>query len=350
MARLTRREAEEIRKLHSSAMRRAVLSAFTDIKNDVVLADLVARIEAGDIDGALAAINLVAAKFAAMDAALIAAYTAGGTRTANVIGTLNNGQSRVVFGFDVRAPRAERWLQDRSSELIVEIIQDQRDMIRDALERRMVTGHNPRTTALDIVGRIDRTTKRRTGGLIGLTRNQSQYVSNMIDDLTDIQNPISAGRYFSRDRRDRRFDSVIRRAIDEGKDLTAQQVRAISARYEDSLLQLRGETIGRTESINALRAGQQESVLQAMDVEGIRHSEAQKEWDASGDSRTRSDHRRMEGQAVPIDQPFIAPDGSRLMYPGDSSLGASAEQTIQCRCRQRTKVDFLGSALRLEGF
>lgn len=350
MARLMRAEIERIRKLHSTAMRRAVLSAFTDIKNDVVLAQLVARIEAGDIEGALDAINLNRAKFAAMEQALIGAYTSGGVRTAGVIGKVQKGQVRVSFGFDVRAPRAEQWLTRRSSELIVEIIDDQRSMIRAALRRGMTLGDNPRATALDLVGRIDRTTKRRAGGLIGLTEHQHGYVENMRDDLANIRNPGSAGRYFSRERRDRRFDRTIQRAIDENRALTADEIRKISSRYEDSLLQLRGETIGRTESISALRGGQHESVLQAMDEEGIRHDEAEKEWQDTGDGRTRDDHRRMDGQTVPIDQPFVAPDGSLLMYPGDSSMGASAKQIIDCRCRSRTKVDFLGSALRMEGF
>ena len=37
------------------------------------------------------------------------------------------------------------------------------------------------------------------------------------------------------------------------------------------------------------------------------------------------------GQA--LDQPFIV-GGSKLMFPGDNSLGAAANEIIQCRCTQ----------------
>jgi hypothetical protein len=39
--------------------------------------------------------------------------------------------------------------------------------------------------------------------------------------------------------------------------------------------------------------------------------------------------------------PFVLPDGSRMMYPGDTSLGADAGQTINCRCVERFEVDWL---------
>jgi hypothetical protein len=50
----------------------------------------------------------------------------------------------------------------------------------------------------------------------------------------------------------------------------------------------------------------------------------------------------MDGQeVVGFDAPFIAPDGSRMMFPGDTSLGAPGEQTIQCRCFERIRVRYI---------
>lgn len=64
-----------------------------------------------------------------------------------------------------------------------------------------------------------------------------------------------------------------------------------------------------------------------------------KTWLTSRDSRVRSgggpgkyDHVSMDGQTVPIDQPFVSPEGVRLMYPGDRSLGAPAGSIVNCRC------------------
>ena len=56
-----------------------------------------------------------------------------------------------------------------------------------------------------------------------------------------------------------------------------------------------------------------------------------KEWRATEDGRTRDAHHLADGQRVPVDEPFVV-DGEELMFPGDFSLGASPENTINCRC------------------
>lgn len=63
-----------------------------------------------------------------------------------------------------------------------------------------------------------------------------------------------------------------------------------------------------------------------------------KRWVATTDGRVREDHLAMNGVEVPQDSPFIMPDGSKLMFPGDISLGAPPEQVIQCRC---TMIEFV---------
>lgn len=63
-----------------------------------------------------------------------------------------------------------------------------------------------------------------------------------------------------------------------------------------------------------------------------------KRWIATTDGRVRDDHLAMNGVEVPQDEPFVLPDGSKLMFPGDISMGAPAEQVINCRC---TVVEFI---------
>lgn len=58
-----------------------------------------------------------------------------------------------------------------------------------------------------------------------------------------------------------------------------------------------------------------------------------KEWRAVLDSRTRFAHLEADGQIKKIDEPFEV-GNELLMYPSDSSLGASAGNTINCRCGQ----------------
>lgn len=351
MAAISKAELERIRQLQSRAMRAAVIGSFTNIRNDALLAEIVAQLDAGNIEGALQVINYSRAQFAQMEAAIINAYTVGGATVANQVGRINLDRTgpSVVFNFNVRAPRAEEWITRHSSNLIVEIIEDQRNMARNVMRAGLEAGRNPRNVALDLVGRIDSVTKRRQGGFIGLTDQQAGYVLNARREL-ESGDPTLMRNYFSRERRDKRFDSLVRKAIDEGRPVSADDLNKITSRYNDRLLDYRGEVIARTESLDALRAGQHESVQQAMEQAGVLPSEAKKVWDATLDSRTRQDHAQMEGQERPIGVPFTAPDGSRLQYPGDRSLGASASQTIQCRCRERQEIDFIGRALRIEGF
>ena len=62
-----------------------------------------------------------------------------------------------------------------------------------------------------------------------------------------------------------------------------------------------------------------------------------KRWVATKDDRTRHLHDKLDGQEVPLDEPFTV-DGEELMFPGDISRGASAGNVINCRC---TMVEFI---------
>lgn len=56
-----------------------------------------------------------------------------------------------------------------------------------------------------------------------------------------------------------------------------------------------------------------------------------KVWVATPDGRTRDAHRAAHGQRRALNEPFTV-GGERLSYPGDSSLGASASNIVNCRC------------------
>ena len=60
--------------------------------------------------------------------------------------------------------------------------------------------------------------------------------------------------------------------------------------------------------------------------------EMEKVWIATTDSRTRPEHIAMNGVEVPQDEPFVLPDGTKMMFPGDISMGADASQVCNCRC------------------
>lgn len=77
--------------------------------------------------------------------------------------------------------------------------------------------------------------------------------------------PTLIANYFTRVRRDKRFDAAIQAAIDAGKPIPADTVAKITGRYADRLLELRGETVGRTETLTALNSASTEAMQQAID-------------------------------------------------------------------------------------
>lgn len=54
-------------------------------------------------------------------------------------------------------------------------------------------------------------------------------------------------------------------------------------------------------------------------------------WSTSGLTNTRMEHLEMEGVCVDENDPFIV-GGEMMMYPHDSSMGASAGNIINCAC------------------
>lgn len=223
-----------------------------------------------------------------------------------------------------------------SSRLVTMIVDDQREAIRAVIEGGIEAGRGPRQTALDIVGRVNKATGKREGGIVGLNAPQAKAWLKAGDEL-DALDPA----YFERKLRDKRFDPMVKRAIAEGKPLSKADRERVLNRYSDRLLKHRGDMIARTETIASLNAGRAEGMQQLIDAGNVTADQVVRVWDSTGaDGRTRDSHLAMEGQRRAMNEPFVTPTGYRLMQPGDSSLGAPGSETINCRCVLRFDIDF----------
>src|SRR5690606_6134093 len=223
---------------------------------------------------------------------------------------------------------------EHSSTLITRIVDDQRAAVRQALTEGMVDGRNPRSVALDIVGRVNRATGRREGGIIGLTAQQERFVASARRELSD---PAIMEHYFTRTRRDRLFDSMVLKAIREEKPLDRATIDRIVGRYSDRLLELRGETIARTEAMASLHASQMEAYRQAIDTGAVARQDVRRVWVSTRDNRVRDSHRAMDGESVGLDEAY----SNGLMYPGDPNGPVS--ETANCRCTQLIRIDFMSN-------
>lgn len=322
-------------------LRDAFLASFNDIRSNVVLQKVVDALERKDINGAIAAMNIDRAAFAPLERAIEQAFAAGGTVTVAGMPALRDRKGAAVFfRFDVRNPRAERQIKAQAANLVKQIIDDQRQALRRAIEEGYALGQGPRTIALDVVGRINRATGKREGGVIGLTDKQTSYVTKARAQLTAGDGP-SLRAYLGRERRDKRFDSTVMKAINSGEAIPADTVSKMVRQYESRLLQLRGETVARTETMQAVHASKHEAFSQGLAKTGYSEESVTRTWRSAGDGRVRHTHATMNGQTVRgLETPFESPSGALLRYPGDTSYGAGAAEIIGCRCDDEIDIDY----------
>lgn len=329
------------------AVQREFIEAIQRAATGIRLKDVEAAIAANDDAALISLFALDRGDFARYERALFDAFAAAGDAAMTSHMALAAGQGanigRVVF--DASNPVATTWLRERSSLLIREIEDQQREVIRDTLTATTREGRSTSRVALDMVGRVNRSTGRREGGVLGLTRAQAGYAQSAYDELTSGDPAVMRG-YLDRKLRDRRFDGLVRKAIEDGKPIAGTKADEMVRNYRNRLLNKRGETVARTETIAAMNEAEQDSLRQLTERGIVDDQDMEHEWDASEDADTRDSHAAMDGQRQPHGQPFVSGLGNLMMYPGDRSLGAPAEDVIACRCARRTRIDFIGAENR----
>jgi hypothetical protein len=313
---------------YTTAIREAFLASIFDIRESVVLTFFIARIEAHDISGAIRALNIEAPAFNPMLDEIARAYTGGGNNTINDLPPLRGPDGfRINIRFDARNPSAEAWLRDHSAALMREIVDDQVNSIRQALAAGQARGASSRATALDIIGRINKATGQRTGGIIGLTSTQAEWVKAYRAELEAGDSGA-----LTRNLRDRRYDATVRKAFADGKPISAEAVDKMVTAYENRALRYRGEAIARTESLTAMNSGSEEAMRQAIASGKVSATLVDGKWNTTMDGRERDSHAAMDGQVQPWGSSFVSGAGVRLKYPGDPS--APASERCQCRCNR----------------
>lgn len=255
------------------------------------------------------------------------------------------------FEFDVRKPEPEQWLSAKTEEIRRTADLNVREAIREVVSsRRRIYGattlqaeisaaplaRTTRQAALDLVGRVSAQTGARSGGVIGLPGNYAQFVINARQQLLG-GNPDELRKYLQRTRRDRRFDSIVKRAIEAGKPVAQADVDKIAGRYADRLMKTYAEMLSKAEALESFGAGR-DQVYEQLIAQGLDRDSVTKTWRDRADKKVRHTHSVMGGQEVQKDQPFQSPNGALLRYPGDSALGAGWSERANCRCSAIYKI------------
>lgn len=345
-----RQQLNELIDKLSPDMEKAFLEAIADIKSEIVLKEVVERLERRDIAGAIEALHIDPAAFRPLSEAIRQAFNSGGVLTTGRMPRLTDPMGgRVVFRWDVQNQAAEAMIRDLSSALITSIEEDTRQMVREKMEAGFAKGQGPNTIARDIAGRVSKVTGKREGGLLGVTLNLSRTVENARTALSsgDIE---GMRHYLTLGRRDKRFDAQVRKAIAAGKPLNQETVAKIAGRLTDRYVQLRAETIARTETMTSVMSAKHEAFLQALAKSNRDASLVTRKWRSAGDRKVRHTHMILNGQEVRgMDLAFQSPSGAMLRYPGDTSLGAGPGEIIACRCDVEYNFDFAEAFARSRG-
>lgn len=267
------------------------------------------RLNAGDVGGLIKEVESAALRLAAE---MEAAYTAGARAAANA---LDEQIADKLIRYDATGYRAVTQARRNQLELVQGLTAEARETVRTVIIDGTRSGVNPRAMARDIQDTIS------------LTPHQAQHVVNYRRALErgDWSNALG------RELRDARSDRTLARLARDGGSLSEQQIDRMVARYRDNYIAFRAETVARTEAARNVHAGINEGYQQAIDRGDV--ETLVKEWLPGPVTRNaRSQHRASSllEQRPKLHEPFVMPDGTRMMYPGDPS--GSAEHTANCRC------------------
>jgi hypothetical protein len=127
----------------------------------------------------------------------------------------------------------------------------------------------------------------------------------------------------------KRMSTIAQKADDSGED-------PVAALRDPALMMLLAVSLTEVACATnfGVRAGLVHDVTGNMNFMG----ELEKEWHCVPDGKARDTHSFMDGVRIQFDDPYDV-DGDQMMFPGDSSMGASPSNFMNCRCYEIYYVD-----------
>ena len=320
----------------SPTLRKAFLDSIAGIRDKASVAAISRQLSDGNVEGAVKALGLDVNAFMPVKVSITSIYGNYGVGITGGIPQARDAVGAIIKTvFDDRSQRASAWLNARSGGLIKDITEDQRAMIRRVMAEGIAAGKKTDAIALDLVGRIDKRTGKRTGGLIGLTDSQEEWQRKYSAEVASTD-PIQLKKALGRGLRDKRFDRYINAAIEKGEPIPKEIRAKMIAAYRNASLEYRAKTIARTEIGRAMQASATEGWQQAIDAGQVAESDVRRFWRTRGDERVRVSH-----QSIPElnkggrgwSEPFATPSGSSMHAPHDDDVG--------CRCSEEIRLVYV---------
>ena len=210
----------------------------------------------------------------------------------------------LAVSFDVLNPTVIDAVRALDTKVVQGMSSDVRETVRAFTENGLRDGVSPRAIG------------RQIRDVVGLAPNQERAVANFRLLLESGDRDALA-----RKLRDKRFDRTLGKAFGgEGDGLTAKQIDGMVDAYRRKMLAFNANTQARTAALDSTKSAQRLSWLDAADKGIVDRDRLVRTWRGVKDDRERDEHLAMEGETVPVDQPY----SNGEMVPGES--------TYNCRC------------------
>ncbi len=269
---------------------RELLAAFHAMAEGTDLRALERRIGAGELQQAVAELHweLLQNALAEAQRDLVDVRERGWEEATKTLppGLTKTFTVKLSFGADAQAnPIALERLVRQDLTRIQNITKESQEAIREAVERGLRQGLNPREVALEIQK------------LIGVNRPQGAALARLRDRLTkEAHEAVEAAVQQGRGRVSARREMA--------RHVT--RINRILQKRQREMIVTRAETIARTEVMTALNAGKQAQWARLARDGVINPAEWEQEWVIADDERTCPICRRFDGQRAPIGGLFIS--------------------------------------------
>ena len=206
---------------------------------------------------------------------LFGELVAGAQRYGALLPTIQ--KAVMTFRFDESRPEAATWAAKEAGTMIVEIVEDQRAVVRDYVSRASMGEMAPRDVA------------RGLRDVIGLTSGQARWVDNF---------------------RARQVEALSAAGLSSAQ--VATRADKATARYQARIHRYRSENIARTEILRASHEGRRQAWAQGLS-QGYIGPSAIQEWSANLDGRVCTTCSSYDGFRVPLSAEF--PEGDPPLHP-----------------------------------
>ncbi len=213
----------------------------------------------------------------------------------------------VAATFDTLAPQVTEALRRLDTRVMAGLSRQVRETVREHIAAGIEAGVGPRTMAVEL------------RAVLPLAPNQAEAVRNF---RRAIERQEGAASPFAYELRDRRYDGTLR----AGEPLTTAQVRTMTDAYRRRMIAFNAETTARTAALDTMKEGNRLAWENAADAGVLDGMQLQRTWRGVLDDRERPEHVAMEGETVPMDEPY----SNGQMVPGDDEYN--------CRCVEQFSI------------